>query len=97
MQCSESVMLLLRGKVDTALMMAVQNHTCVSYARQMNTTCLKPASPRYPSSALDAMLSSDAGLSSQLAAQAVLPALEDLHAVHMEQLVRTLSSRQTGT
>lgn len=63
----------------------------------MNRIFLKPAFPPYPTSALGAKLSTHAGLSSQLAAQAVLPALEDLHAVHMEQLVRTLSSRQTGT
>ena len=38
-----------------------------------------------------------AGLSSQLAAQTVIPAMEELLDVHVEQLVRTLSSRQTST
>ena len=64
---------------------------------QMNSIFHKLASPRLPSSALNANLLITAGLSSQLAAQAVLPGLEDLHDVHMEQLVRTLSARQTNT
>lgn len=38
-----------------------------------------------------------AGLSSQLAAQTVIPAMEELLDIHVEQLVRTLSSRQTST
>ena len=85
---SVDVMLLPRSKIGAASIMAVHS------AHQQYP---KPASPHHPSSALNAILSINAGLSSQLAAQAVLPGLEDLHDVHTEQLVRTLSARQTNT